>query len=105
MHAVIRTGGKQYRVKEGDIVRVEKLSGEVGSKVVLDDVLSVGAGEETRVGSPRVEGATVEAEIVRHGRERKIRVYTYKRRKGSERTKGHRQQFTELKIAKVNPGG
>jgi large subunit ribosomal protein L21 len=104
MYAVIRTGGKQYRVKEGDIIRVSKLAGEVGGTVILDDVLMLGEGEKAKVGKPRVKGASVQAEIIRHGRDRKIRIYTYKRRKGSKRTLGHRQDFTELKITGVNTG-
>jgi large subunit ribosomal protein L21 len=104
MYAVIRTGGKQYRVKEGDVIRVSKLAGEVGGTVTLDDVLMLGEGKGAQVGKPRVKGASVQAEIIRHGRDRKIRIYTYKRRKGSKRTLGHRQDFTELKITGVNPG-
>lgn len=104
MYAIIKTGGKQYRVKEGDIIRVEKLPDEAGSKIVLNDVLLLKDEEKTEVGTPNVEGATVEAEVLRHGRDRKIRVSTFKRRKGYKRTLGHRQEFTELRIDKVNRG-
>ena len=101
MYAIIRTGGKQYRVEPGDVVRFESLDGEVGSSVTLDDVLLVGEGDDIQVGAPRVENAAVEGPVVEHGRDRKIRVFKHKRRKHYRRTRGHRQSFTAVKIERV----
>lgn len=100
MYAVIRTGGKQYRVAEGDTIRVEKLVGDVGSTVELDDVLMVG-GETVAVGRPQVAGAKVVAEITAQDRAKKIIVFKMKRRKGFRRRRGHRQPYTELRIQSV----
>jgi len=101
VYAIIRTGGKQYRVEPGDVVRFESLDGEVGSSVTLDDVLLVGEGDDIQVGAPRVESAAVEGTVVEHGRDRKIRVFKHKRRKHYRRTRGHRQSFTAVKIERV----
>lgn len=98
MYAVIRTGGKQYRVKEGDVLSVERLPGDVGSTITFDDVLAVGEGAELKVGTPHVAGAKVDAEIVLQGRARKVIVFKFKRRKNYKRTKGHRQYFTRIKV-------
>jgi len=100
MYAVIRTGGKQYRVAEGDRIRVEKLAGEVGSDIELDEVLMLG-GDKVAVGSPTVEGAKVKAKIVAQDRAKKIIVFKYKRRKNYRRKNGHRQPYTELEITGV----
>ncbi|WGF86844.1 50S ribosomal protein L21 [Marinivivus vitaminiproducens] len=97
MYAVIRTGGKQYRVAEGDTIRVERLDGDAGSTLELSDVLMVG-GDSPKFGAPLVEGASVSAEIVRHERGAKIIVFKKKRRKNYRRTAGHRQDLTVLKI-------
>lgn len=97
MYAVIRTGGKQYRVAEGDTIRVERLDGDEGSTLELSDVLMIG-GESPKVGTPLVQGASVSAEIVRHERADKIIVFKKKRRKNYRRTAGHRQNHTVLKI-------
>ena len=97
MYAVIQTGGKQYRVAEGDTIRVEKLSGDVGSEIELDRVPMVG-GERVEVGKPTVAGAKVVAEIVAQDRAKKIIVFKMKRRKGYRRHNGHRQPYTELRI-------
>ncbi len=103
MFAVIETGGKQRRVKVGDLVRVETLDGEVGSEIVFDRVLMVGEGEAAKIGSPAVDGAKVHASIVEQGREKKIRIYTYKRRKNSNRRRmGHRQNYTAVKIQSID---
>jgi len=103
MFAVIETGGKQMRVKVGDLVRVETLDGDVGSEIVFDRVLMVGEGEDAQVGSPAVDGATVRASIVEQGRAKKIRIYTYKPRKNSNRRRmGHRQNYTALKIQSID---
>lgn len=101
MYAVIATGGKQYKVSEGDIVRVEKLAGEVGSKVEISDVLLVGDEGATKIGTPTVEKAKVSGEIVEQGKEKKILVFKKKRRKGYKKLQGHRQQYTALKIEKI----
>jgi len=102
MYAVIATGGKQYRVNEGESVRVEKLSGEAGAKVVFDQVLMLGNGSDSKIGSPVVASASVEAEIVDQGRDKKIIVFKFKRRKKYRRKQGHRQPFTQLRITKIN---
>ena len=101
MYAVIATGGKQYRVSEGDKVRVEKLSGDAGAKVVLDNVLMLGNGESSKIGAPVVKGATVEAEIIEQGRDKKVVVFKYKKRKQFRKKNGHRQSFTDLRITKI----
>lgn len=100
MYAVIQTGGKQYRVEQGDTIRVEKLDGDVGAKVEFTDVLMVG-GEKVQVGKPHVGGAKVTAEIVAQDLAKKIIVFKMKRRKGYRRKNGHRQPYTELEIQKV----
>lgn len=103
MFAVIRTGGKQYRVANGDVIKVEKLEGEAGSTVALAEVLMVGGeGAEARVGTPLVQGATVTAEVVAQGRGPKIIVFKKKRRKNYRRKKGHRQDLTILRITDVS---
>lgn len=102
MYAIIKTGGKQYRVAAGQSVRVEKLAGDVGATVKLDQVLLVGGDGETRVGQPLVDGASVEARITRQDRARKIIVFKKKRRKGYHKKQGHRQSYTELKITGIS---
>lgn len=101
MYAVIRTGGKQYRVTEGDRVRVEKLEGEVGSTLVIDDVLMVG-GETVSIGKPVVAGAKVTATITGQDRAKKVIVFKFRRRKNYRRKNWHRQPYTELKITGVS---
>ncbi len=100
MYAVIKTGGKQYRVSQGDTLRVEKLPGDVGAKVEFDEVLLVG-GEKVVVGKPTVAGAKVVASIVAQDRAKKIIVFKMRRRKNYRRKNGHRQPYTELKITAV----
>jgi large subunit ribosomal protein L21 len=100
MYAIVKTGGKQYRVAAGDTIRVERLEAPVGEQVTLDEVLLVG-GEETRVGAPRVEGASVVGSVLEHGRDQKVRVFKSKKRKQYRRTHGHRQSYTALKIEEV----
>ena len=102
MYAVVRTGGKQYRLGVGDSVKVEKLPDEVGNIVELSQILMVSDGSEVKVGTPLVTGASVKAEIVGHGRNKKIRVFKMKRRKKYRRTQGHRQAFTQLKVTEIN---
>lgn len=101
MYAIIRTGGRQYRVKAGDVVRVERLTAPLGSTVTLDEVLLVGDEAGIKVGAPRVEHASVLATVVEDGRGRKVRVFKYKKRKHYRRTRGHRQAFTAVRIDKV----
>ena len=100
MYAVIKTGGKQYRVAEGQRLCVEKLPGQAGDKVTLDQVLFVG-GESPKIGQPLVKGASVAAEIVEQGRGKKIVVFKFRRRKNYRRKTGHRQPFTALKITEI----
>ena len=102
MYAIIETGGKQYKVQEGDFVFVEKLEVEAGSTVTLDKVLVVANGEDIKVGAPFVEGASVEATAVKNGKEKKIIVYKYKAKKGYHKKQGHRQPYTKLEIKKIN---
>jgi len=99
--AIIRTGGKQYRVATGDVLRVEKLGGDVGAKIDFDDVLMVGSGEAVKLGTPTVSGAKVTAEIKRHGRGKKLIVYKFRRRKQYRRKNGHRQAFTEIEVKTI----
>lgn len=98
MYAVIQTGGKQYRVSEGDVVRVELLEKEPKQSVVFDHVLLVAQGEDLKVGQPVVAGATVEAEVIRHDRAKKVVIFKKKRTTTYQRTQGHRQGFTEVRI-------
>jgi large subunit ribosomal protein L21 len=101
VYAIIRSGGKQYRVAVGEIVRLERLSAEVGASVTLDEVLLVGDGDGVKIGAPRVANALVEGTVVEQDRTRKIRVFKYKKRKHYRRTRGHRQSFTAVRIDKV----
>ena len=101
MYAIIRTGGKQYRVQPGDVVRVERIAGEVGAKVTLDEVLFVAGDGSPRVGAPRVEGASVVGTVVEQDRDGKVRVFKYKKRKHYRRTRGHRQSYTAVRIDAV----
>ena len=101
MYAIIATGGKQYKVEEGQTIRVEKLGVEAGSKVTFDQVLLVG-GDDVKVGEPTVDGASVEATVVGDGKAKKVIVYKYKRKTGYHKKNGHRQQYTEVKIDKIN---
>lgn len=103
MYAVIQTGGKQYRVQEGEILRIEKLPGGVaGQAVTFNHVLFAGAGESVQFGTPLLDAASVDAEIIRNDRDKKILVFKKKRRKGYAKKQGHRQDFTEVKILKIN---
>lgn len=100
MYAVVVAGGKQHRVREGDLLRVEKVEGDVGSSVTLDRVLMIG-GDDPVFGMPVVEGASVTAEIVRQGKSRKVLVFKKKRRKNYRRMYGHRQPFTHLRVTGI----
>ncbi len=101
MYAVIKTGGKQYRVAQGDRLRVEKLPGNVGDSITLGEVLLVGEGDGVKVGSPTVGGAKVQAKIVAQDRGEKITIFKFRRRKNYRRKTGHRQPFTALEITSV----
>src|SRR5882672_5903722 len=101
MYAVIKTGGKQYRVSAGDKLRIEKLHAEVGAEVMLDQVLLVGEGDALKVGTPVLKGAAVKAKIVSHGRADKVMIFKMRRRKNSRRLQGHRQGYTEIQITGI----
>ncbi len=101
MYAVIRSGGKQYRVSQGSSLRVEKLPGEVGSSITLDDVLMIGGEGDVKIGMPTVDGAQITGTIVAQGRGPKIRVFKMKRRKGYRRSQGHRQDYTEIRVDEI----
>ena len=101
MYAVIRTGGKQYRVSAGQSLRVEKLDAEAGSELVLSEVLLVGEGDEVKIGTPFVPGATVKATVVGQGKGDKVRIFKLRRRKHYRKTLGHRQPYTEIRIDSI----
>lgn len=104
MYAVIATGGKQYRVEQGSVLRIEKLAAEPGSEVTFDQVLLVGAGESVKVGAPLVGGASVRATVEKHGQGDKVSVVKFRRRKHYLRMKNHRQKFTEVKVTGITAG-
>ena len=101
MHAVIKTGGKQYRVAPGDTLKVETLTAEVGQQVTLSEVLTVSDGTDVKVGSPLVSGASVVATVVSHGRHDKVTIFKMRRRKHYQKHQGHRQNYTELRIDSI----
>ena len=102
MYAIIETGGKQYKVSEGDIITVEKLGVEAGSEYTFENVLAVNNGEKLTVGTPVVAGASVVASVIGDGKAKKVIVYKYKRKTGYHKKNGHRQQYTKVKIEKIN---
>jgi large subunit ribosomal protein L21 len=104
MYAVIQTGGKQYRVAEGDTLKVEKIAADAGASVDIDKVLMVADGEDVKVGKPYVEGGTVTATVKAHGRGKKITIVKFRRRKQYLKRQGHRQWFTELEITGIKAG-
>ncbi len=104
MYAIIKSGGKQYRVQSGEQLRVEALSAEVGASVALEEVLLVGNGEDVKVGAPLVSGAKVNATVVAHGRGDKVKIFKLRRRKHYQRSQGHRQSYTELRIDDIVQG-
>jgi large subunit ribosomal protein L21 len=101
MYAVIKTGGKQYKVAPGQKLKVEQIPADVGANVILDQVLMVGEGESVRLGQPTVAGATVTATVVAHGRGEKVKIFKMRRRKHYQKHQGHRQNYTELKIEAI----
>ena len=102
MHAIIVTGGKQYKVAEGDILYIEKLNAEAGESVTFDKVLAVLNGDSATFGAPVVEGATVTANVVKNGKGKKVLVFKYKPKKNYRRRQGHRQPYTKVEITKIN---
>ena len=101
MYAVIKTGGKQYKVSAGEKLKVEQLAADVGTEIVIDQVLAVGEGDSLSIGSPLVAGATVSATVVAHGRGDKVRIFKMRRRKHYQKHQGHRQNYTELLIGSI----
>ena len=101
MYAVIKTGGKQYKVAPGQNLKVEQIPADVGAEIILDQVLMVGEGESVRLGQPILAGATVKATVVSHGRGEKVRIFKMRRRKHYQKHQGHRQNYTELKIDSI----
>lgn len=102
MFAVIASGGKQHRVVEGEVLRLEKLNADVGETIDFSEVLMIGEGEQVQIGQPHVAGGKVTAEVLRHSKADKINVIKFKRRKGYRRKQGHRQLFTEIKITGIS---
>ena len=102
MHAIIETGGKQYKVTEGDVLYIEKLDAEAGSSITFDKVLAVLNGDSATFGAPVVEGASVTANVVKNGKGKKVLVFKYKPKKNYRRRQGHRQPYTKVEITKVN---
>ena len=98
MYAVVKTGGKQYRVSAGEKLRIEQIGAEVGQEIVLDQVLLVADGEALKLGAPLVSGATVKAKVLGHGRGDKVQIYKLRRRKHYRKSQGHRQNYTEIEI-------
>ncbi len=105
MYAILRQGGHQYRVAPGDVLQIEAISAEPGETLQLEDVLLLRKSDGLEIGEPRVNGAAVEAKVIRHGRGRKVRVYKFKRRKGFSKTRGHRHAFTEIRIDGLSHNG
>ena len=101
MYAVVKTGGKQYKVAPGEKLKVEQLPADVGAEVILDQVLLVGEGESVQMGLPIVAGATVRATVVSHGRHAKVKIFKMRRRKHYQKHQGHRQNYTEIKIEAI----
>jgi|TARA_B100000768_G_C11261615_1_gene369013 large subunit ribosomal protein L21 len=101
MYAVIKTGGKQFKVAEGDVLKVEKLTADVGKTLNLNSVLTLVDGDKVTIGSPMITGASIDATIVSHGKGDKVKIFKMNRRKGYRKSQGHRQSFTEIKINKI----
>jgi large subunit ribosomal protein L21 len=101
MYAIIETGGKQYRVQEGDILFIEKLEAEADESITFDKVMAVGGDDGLTVGAPTVEGAKVEAKVLKNGKAKKITIFTYRAKKGSKRKMGHRQPYTKVQISGI----
>lgn len=102
MYAIIETGGKQYKIKEGDTIKIEKIEGEVGGTIELDNVLMVCSGDDVNVGSPTIDGAKATGEILGQTKDKKIIVFKHKRRKNYRKKQGHRQELTSVKITGIH---
>jgi len=102
MYAVIKTGGKQYRVSAGQKIKVEQMPADVGSEITLDQILMVGEGESVKIGTPVVEGATVKATVLSQGRHDKVKIFKMRRRKHYMKRQGHRQNYTEIRIESIS---
>jgi large subunit ribosomal protein L21 len=102
MYAIIKTGGKQYRVSAGEKLKVENLAGDIGSEFLIDQVLLVGAGDDVKVGTPLVPGASVSAKVLAHGLGDKVKIFKMRRRKHYEKNQGHRQGYTEIEITGIS---
>ncbi|ACK54388.1 MULTISPECIES: 50S ribosomal protein L21 [Thauera] len=102
MYAVIKTGGKQYRVAAGEKIKVEQIPADVGSEITIDQVFMVGEGDAVKIGTPVVAGASVKATVVSHGRHDKIKIFKMRRRKHYQKHQGHRQNYTELRIEAIS---
>jgi len=102
MYAVIETGGKQYRVQKGDIIKVEKLEADAGANYEFSQVLMIGGGSEAKIGAPYLNGASVVASVLGDGKAKKVIIYKYKAKKGYHKKRGHRQPFTSLRIESIN---
>ena len=102
MYAVIKTGGKQYRVANGEKLKVEQIPADIGQEIILDQVLMVGQGSDVKVGAPLVAGATVTVKVVSHGRADKVKIFKLRRRKHYQKHQGHRQNYTEIEVSAIN---
>jgi large subunit ribosomal protein L21 len=102
MYAVIKTGGKQYRVVAGEKIKVEQIPADVGAEITLDQVLMIGEGEAVKVGTPVVAGAKITAKVIAHGRHPKVKIFKMRRRKHYQKHQGHRQNYTELEIGSIS---
>ena len=102
MYAVIKTGGKQYRVVAGEKIKVEQIPADVGDEITLDQILMIGEGESVKVGTPTVAGAKITARVIAHGRHPKVKIFKMRRRKHYQKHQGHRQNYTELEIGSIS---
>jgi len=105
MYAVIKTGGKQYRVAAGEKIKVEQIAADVGQEITFDEVLAVGNGSDLQIGAPLVSGASVVAKVIHHGKHDKVRIFKMRRRKHYQKRQGHRQGYTEIEIGTINGAG
>ena len=102
MYAVIKTGGKQYKVAAGEKLKVEQIPADIGQEITLNEVLAVGSGDSVRVGAPLVEGASVKVVVLAHGRHDKVKIFKMRRRKHYQKRQGHRQNYTEIRVEAIN---
>jgi large subunit ribosomal protein L21 len=104
MYAVIKTGGKQYKVAAGEKLKIEQIPADIGQEVALDEVLAIGSGEQVKVGTPRIQGAVVKAVVLAHGRHDKVKIFKMRRRKHYQKRQGHRQNYTQIQIQSIDLG-